>query len=101
MGPDPRSSVDPTVAAAVAGAVPNASPAEVAAIAAAIGAHVRDGELAAVAAAAGEAEPDGRRWEGREWSFSGRVERTQKRTVRVREDAPADAWSAAGRTDRM
>ncbi len=33
------------------------------------------------------------------WSLSGRVEATQKRSVRVRSDAPTDPWSAAGRAE--
>ena len=85
---------------AVAEAVPSASAAEAAAIAVAIGAHVRDGERAAAATAAA-ADADEPAWDGREWPFAGRIEQTQHRTIRVRDDAPADAWSAAGRTDRM
>jgi predicted NBD/HSP70 family sugar kinase len=95
MASEPNSPLDPALLEAVSAAVPNATTAEAAAIAVAIGAHVRDGE---VAAAAGDDETA---WTGREWPFSGRVEQTQQRTVRVRTDAPADAWSAAGRTDRM
>ena len=91
---------DAALADAIAAALPSASSDEAAAIAVAIGAHVRDGELAAAAAAA-TSDDDGRGWDGREWSFSGRVEQTQKRTVRIRDDAPTDAWSASGRTDRM
>ena len=69
---------------------------EAAAIAAAVGAHLRDAERAA--AAAGDAEPT---WEGKRWAFAGRVERSQGRSVRVPQNAPTDAWSAAGRTDRF
>ncbi len=100
MVSDPDSTVDAALVEAVADAVPTASDDEAAAIAVAVGAHLRDGELAAAAAAA-ETGPSGPRWAGREWTFSGRVERTRKRTVRVRDDAPTDPWSAAGRTDRL
>jgi len=89
------------LAAAVAEQVPSATDEEAAAVAAAIGAHLRDRERAAAAAAAagdGEERPD---WRGREWTFAGRVERTEHRSVRVRSGAPENAWSAAGRIDRM
>lgn len=89
------------VAAAVAEQLPSASSDEAAAIAVAIGAHVQDREraaAAAVAAADGSEEPS---WDGEEWTFAGRVERTQHRSVRVRDGAPTNAWSAAGRTDRL
>ncbi len=69
---------------------------EAAAIAAAIGAHVRDLELAAALAAAGEAT-----WDGKRWSFTGRIRGQQGRTVRVPRDAPTNPWAAAGRTDRF
>jgi hypothetical protein len=69
---------------------------EAAAIAVAIGAHLRDREAAA-AAAAGEEET----WEGRRWTFAGRIEAMQGRNVRVPVETPTDAWTAAGRTDRM
>ena len=59
------------------------------------------GILAAAAAAAAAAADDGDTWNGKQWSFSGRVEATQKRSVRVRSDAPTDPWSAAGRTERF
>ena len=70
---------------------------EAAAIAAAVAAHLRDGERAAAAAAADD-EPD---WEGERWSFAGRVDRLQNRSVRVPVDAPTDPWTAAGRADRF
>lgn len=83
----------------VAAAVPNADVDEAAAIAASISAHVTDQAAAAAAAAEdGDTEPN---WTGREWQFAGRVEQTQRRTVRVPSTAPDDDWSAAGRTDRM
>ncbi|WP_050033232.1 hypothetical protein [Halorubrum halophilum] len=71
---------------------------EAAAIAAAVAAHLRDGERAAAAAAAADDEPD---WEGERWSFAGRVDRLQNRSVRVPVDAPTDPWTAAGRADRF
>jgi len=100
MATDSAGAVEPALVDAVTRAVPSASPDEAAAIAVAIGAHVRDGELAAAAAAAssGNEVPD---WEGREWTFAGRIEATQQRTIRIRDDAPGDEWTAAGRTDRM
>ena len=67
---------------------------EAAAIAAAVGAHLHD----QAAAAAAESEADG--WEGRRWAFGGRVEVTQEQRVRVPTNAPTDAWTASGRTDR-
>ncbi|MEZ3165985.1 hypothetical protein ABNG02_01435 [Halorubrum ejinorense] len=70
---------------------------EAAAIAAAVAAHLRDGELAA-AAAAGDAD-DGR-GEDR-WGLAARVERLHRRRVRVPADAPADPWTAVGRSDRF
>ncbi|WP_053948597.1 hypothetical protein [Halolamina sediminis] len=76
----------------------DADEAEAAAIVAAVGAHIRDGEAAAAAEAAkNEAES----WQGKRWGFAGRVESTQRRTVRVRDGTPTDAWSAAGRSDRL
>ncbi|WP_144925334.1 hypothetical protein [Halorubrum salsamenti] len=76
----------------------DAGDAEAAAIAAAVAAHLRDGERAAAAAAA--AADDGSGWEGERWSFAGRVDRLQNRSVRVPVDAPTDPWTAAGRADR-
>ncbi|WP_135820815.1 hypothetical protein [Halostella litorea] len=75
----------------------DASPQEAAAIAAAVGAHLRDREVAAAEAAAATEE----RWDGERWTFAGRVEATQGRTVRVPEGAPTDGWTAAGRADRL
>ncbi|WP_338729386.1 acc operon protein [Haladaptatus sp. DJG-WS-42] len=68
---------------------------EAAAIAAAIGAHLQD--LAVAAAAEGGQET----WDGKRWTFAGRMDSLQQRIVRVPERAPTDAWAAAGRTDRM
>lgn len=75
----------------------DADDSEAAAIVAAVGAHMRDQEAAAAAAAEGDEE----RWDGKRWSFTGRVEALQARTVRVRDSTPTDAWTAAGRTDRL
>lgn len=74
---------------------PDADASEAAAIAAAVGAHLRDQEAAAAAA------DDEETWDDRRWSFAGRVDALQGRTVRVPRDAPTNAWSAAGRTDRF
>ena len=76
----------------------DANDAEAAAIAVAVAAHLRDREAAAAAAADGDAEPS---WDGDRWSFAGRVERLQGRSVRVSDGAPADPWTAAGRSDRL
>ena len=73
---------------------------EAAAVAVAIGAHLTDRQRAAAAAAAAAAGEEAG-WDGKQWSFSARVDETQKRHVRVRSDAPTDPWSAAGRTDRL
>ncbi|MFC6991001.1 acc operon protein [Haladaptatus sp. GCM10025707] len=67
---------------------------EAAAIAASIGAHLQD-----LAAAAADADEE--TWEGQRWTFAGRMEALQQRTVRVPDGAPQSAWAAAGRTDRM
>ena len=75
----------------------DAADAEAAAIAAAVGAHVRDGERAAAATAA----PTEERWKGRRWTFAGRIEGLQGRSVRVPDGVPTDDWTAAGRTDRL
>jgi len=71
---------------------------EAAAIAAAIGAHLHDHALAVAAAAASGGEET---WDDKRWAFAGRVRAQQHRTVRVPRDAPTNAWSAAGRTDRF
>ncbi|AEN05595.1 hypothetical protein Halar_1886 [halophilic archaeon DL31] len=75
---------------------PDADESEAAAIVAAVGAHMRDQEAAAAAAEDEEAT-----WEHTRWAFTGRVEALQSRTVRVRDGTPTDAWTAAGRTDRL
>ncbi|WP_224268597.1 acc operon protein [Haloprofundus salinisoli] len=76
----------------------DADDAEAAAIAAAVGAHLRDQQAAAAAAAESESAET---WDGERWRFSGRVDALQGRAVRVPEGAPTDAWTAAGRTDRL
>jgi hypothetical protein len=72
----------------------NAEVDEAAAIAAAVGSHMR----AQKEAAEDEEEPA---WPGDCWRFTGRVNSLRNRMVRVPTDAPRDAWSAAGRTDRF
>jgi hypothetical protein len=71
---------------------------EAAAIAAAVSAHLR-----AEAAARAAADDDGEAtWDGKRWTFAGRVNGLQgRRSARVPERAPTDAWTAAGRTDRF
>ncbi|WP_424003853.1 acc operon protein [Haloarcula salina] len=100
MAAESDAPVDAELVAAVVEQLPDASTDEAAAIAVAVGAHLTDRQRAAAAAAAAAAS-DGESWAGREWAFSGRVEGTQKRSVRVRSDAPTDPWSAAGRADRF
>jgi hypothetical protein len=71
---------------------------EAAAIAAVVGAHLRD--QAALAAAA-EGEPVAT-WDGKKWAFAGRVDGLQgRRSARVPDGVPTDAWTASGRTDRF
>ena len=69
---------------------------EAAAIAAAVGAHLRDTETAASAAGSEE-----ERWSGRRWAFAGRMAALQGRAEHAPEGAPANAWTASGRTDRF
>ena len=89
--------VDDSTAGAFDLTIPeDATDEEAAAIAAAIGAHVRDLELAAALAAAGEET-----WDGKRWSYAGRIQSQQRRTIRVPRDAPTNPWTAAGRTDRF
>jgi len=76
---------------------PSATSEEAAAIVAAVGAHIRDREAAAAAVAA-SAEPT---WEGDRFTFAGRIEQLQGRSVRVPAEAPRNAWAASGRTDRF
>ena len=95
----PASDEDDAVAASLDGlSIPDdANDAEAAAIAVAVAAHLRDREAAAAAAAA----DDGSSWDGKRWSFAGRVESLTRRRVRVPEGTPTDAWTAAGRADRL
>lgn len=78
---------------------PTADSEEAAAIVAAIGAHVRDREAAAAAAAAAAGQE--RTWDGDRFSFAGRLDQLQGRAGRVPRDAPRDAWTASGRSDRF
>ena len=73
-----------------------ASGEEAAAIAAAIGTYLADERAPPEAAGADE-----RSWNGRRWSFAGRLEDVTGRAARVPEGAPVDAWEAAGRADRF
>ena len=74
----------------------DASSEEAAAIVAAVGAHLRDLEVAAAMATEDEVT-----WDGKRWSFAGRMRTQQKRYARVPRDAPTNPWTAAGRTDRF
>ena len=88
-GSDPVADADLTIP-------DDATAEEAAAIAAAIGAHLRAQEAAA--AAEDEAEET---WQGKRWSFAGRLRGLQGRDARVPASAPTDAWTASGRTDRF
>lgn len=66
---------------------------EAAAIATVLGAYLRDEALAVTSEEVS--------WNGNRWRFAGRVSQLQHRDVRVSLDAPTDAWTAAGRTDRL
>jgi hypothetical protein len=71
---------------------------EAAAIAAVVGAHLRD--QAALAAAEEGASTE--TWDGKKWTFASRVDGLQgRRSVRVPDGAPTDAWTTSGRTDRF
>ncbi|MEZ3144467.1 acc operon protein [Halobaculum sp. MBLA0143] len=72
---------------------------ETAAITAAVGAHIRD--QAAAAAAAEASGDDEETWDDRRWRFAGRAQALQGRAARAPDGAPADAWTASGRTDRF
>jgi hypothetical protein len=65
---------------------------EAAAIVAALSTYLRE--------QAAESE-DAPTWAGKRWQFAGRVTALQQRDVRVPTEAPTDAWTASGRTDRM
>lgn len=73
---------------------------EAAAIAAAVAAHLRDRRTAAAAAAAA-AEAGDDSWDGKRWSFAGRLDGVGRRAARVPDGAPRDGWAAAGRADRF
>jgi len=90
--------------AAVAESTPEADLAETAAIVAAIRAHLAD--QAAVREHGNgdepeeETESEARGWDGRRWTFAGRIDSLQGRTIRVPDSVPEDDWTASGRTDR-
>ena len=83
----------------VAESNPDASDEEAAAIVAVIRAQL-DAETAA-RESADDDEANHDDWQGRRWSFKGRVESLQQRDVRVPEGAPDDPWTASGRTERF
>jgi hypothetical protein len=65
---------------------------EAAAIAAAVSAYLAD-EAADAGATDGQSRD--------RWAFAGRVAALQGRSVRVSDSAPADPWTAAGRSRRL
>ena len=67
---------------------------EAAAIAAAVETYLAD-ERAAVA----EGREPG--WDGRRWTFAGRLESLSGRAARVPAGAPTDGWTAADRAERF
>jgi len=70
---------------------------EAAAIAAAVAAHRRELELRAAAAATDDAPS----WEGKRWTFAGRLESVGRSGERPPSFAPTDAWTASARNDRF
>ncbi len=75
---------------------PDAEPAEAAAIAAAVEALLAEEARAAVDGAAAD-DP----WQGRRYAFAGRLAKVNAAPGRVPDGAPADPWSAAGRSGRF
>ena len=71
----------------------DAEPDEAAATTAAVHAHLRDGRVAP------SAPPE--TWDGARWAFAGRARALGGRPVRLPDTAPTDAWTAAGRADRL
>lgn len=71
----------------------DATDAEAAAIAAVLRQITAEAAQSAADEAAGETHDP--------WRFAGRIDSLQSRRVRIPTDAPNDAWSAAGRTDRF
>jgi hypothetical protein len=66
---------------------------EAAAIVAAVSAHLaREGD---------EADAEEPTWDGRRWAFAARSEAVLGRALRATEGTPTDAWTAAGRADRL
>ena len=90
---------DPTAALEIS---PDATDEEAAAIAAAIGAYLTERQQLR-ARLRGEAEEEGAEetWDGRRWSFAGRLAATRGRSGRVPDGTPTDGWTAAGRADRF
>jgi hypothetical protein len=75
-------------------AVPDdADEAEAAAIVAAVSAHL--------AAEGADEEAPAPTWDGRRWAFAGRTDAVLGRALRAPEETPTDAWTAAGRADRL
>ncbi|MDZ7746385.1 MAG: acc operon protein [Halobacteriales archaeon] len=72
----------------------SADEAEAAAIVAAVSAH-----LAAQEQDEEESTPE--TWNGKRWAFAGRTETVLGRAVRATDGTPTDAWTAAGRADRL
>ncbi|HET7323273.1 MAG TPA: acc operon protein [Halococcus sp.] len=87
--------MDDSYSKQLAAAIPDdADSDEAAAIAAALGGYLTDRERAATAS---ETET----WDGKRWTFAGKIEAIQGRRVRVPHDVPTDGWTAAGRTERF
>ncbi|RNJ26799.1 acc operon protein [Halosegnis longus] len=66
---------------------------EAAAIVAAVSAHL--------AAEESEEAESVETWDGKRWAFAARTESVSGRALRPTDGTPTDAWTAAGRDDRL
>ncbi len=73
----------------------SANPAEAAAVAVAIEQHLQAERQAAATDGTGPDRP------GRAWGFAGRIRPASSDIVRFPPGTPDDAWTAAGRVDRL
>ena len=48
-----------------------------------------------------DAEASEETWEGKRWTFAGRTDAVVGQSLRPRDGTPTDAWTAAGRADRL
>jgi hypothetical protein len=66
---------------------------EAAAIVAAVSAHLAGED--------DDEEETAETWTGKRWAFAGRTEALLDRPLRPTDGTPTDAWTAAGRADRL